>query len=364
MRSPLHSTHIAAGARIIRFADWDMPVQYPDGIIAEVNAVRTGCGIFDVSHMGPIMLYGEDTTAFLDTVLSYPASKIPHHKARYLMICNSEGGIIDDVIVYHMPPIGYPWDRYIVVANAANEWDVKEWFEEQIAKSMADTQVFDVGYDAMIAVQGPEAEANVSKLVGEEAARLERFGAARLAIDDMPATVTRTGYTGEDGFEVTCADIIAPTAWQRLLDMGATPCGLGARDVLRLEAGLLLHGSDMTVANNPYEVGLGWTVYKPEREGYIPGKALTAIRDAGTPRKLTGFTVEGRGIARNGHKVSADGNHIGTVTSGTYSPTLERSIGLAMVDTPYAQPGTEITIDVRGRAVTANVVKPPFYRRS
>lgn len=358
LRTPLYDSHIADGARMVDFAGWDMPVQYSDGVIHEVNAVRTAAGAFDVSHMARIEITGSDAAYFLDTLLSQPASKLRHGQARYHVICDTDGGIIDDAIVYNLAP-----DRFLLVANAGNAAEVRQWLTDNLSVSSLNAELRCITDDiAMVALQGPRALEIASAASGEDADMIRRFHAGELTIDGERILAARTGYTGEDGFEIMCDADHAAMIWRLLLEHGATPCGLAARDVLRLEAGLLLHGSDMTRENNPYEVGLGWTV-TPDRAEYIARDALLAIRDSGTPRKLTGFRLARRGIARQGHEVYAGDSQVGAVTSGTFSPTLKSAIGLAMVESRYATPGTGIYVDVRGRMVEGALTKPPFYVR-
>lgn len=358
LRTPLYDSHIADGARMVDFAGWDMPVQYSDGVIHEVNAVRMSAGIFDVSHMARMEIIGSDAAHFLDTLLSQPASKLRHGQAKYHVICDTDGGIIDDAIVYKLEP-----GRFLLVANAGNAADVRQWLTDNLSVSSLNADLREVTDDiAMIALQGPRALEIASAASGEDAGRIRRFHAGELTIDGERILAARTGYTGEDGFEVMCDAGHAAGIWQILLGHGAAPCGLAARDVLRLEAGLLLHGSDMTRDNNPYEVGLDWTV-TPDRAEYIARDALVAVRDSGTQQMLTGFKLAGRGIARQGHEVYAGDSQVGIVTSGTFSPTLKSAVGLAMVDSGHATPGTRIRVDVRGRMVDGALTKPPFYRR-
>lgn len=358
LRTPLHATHIAAGARMVPFAGWDMPVQYADGIVHEVSRVRNHAGMFDVSHMARFEFTGTDAARFLDTLLSQPASKLRHGQAKYHVICDEAGGIIDDAIVYNLEP-----NRYLLVANAGNSYVVRDWLTRHLESASHDTQMRDITDEiAMIALQGPEAVRIASDISGGDANRIRRFRAGELAIDGERVLAARTGYTGEDGFEIMCDADHAAAIWQILTDAGASPCGLGARDVLRLEAGMLLHGSDMSVDINPYEVGLGWAV-TPDRADYIARECLIAIRDSELPRKLTGFKLTGRGIARHGHTVSAGDRLIGEVTSGTFSPTLKCAIGLAMLEADYTEPGTQITLEVRGRQIEGTTVNPTFYTR-
>ena len=343
---------------MVPFAGWDMPVQYADGIVHEVGKVRSFAGMFDVSHMARFEVLGPESGRFLDAVLSQPASKLQHGQAKYHVICNEHGGIIDDAIVYNIQR-----NRYLLVANAGNASEVWAWLSGQLESAAYDAQLRDITDKiAMIALQGPEAVRITSEISDGDASEIRRYHVGELTIDRERMLVARTGYTGEDGFEIMCDADHAPTIWYILREWGAASCGLGSRDVLRLEAGMLLHGTDMSVETNPYEVGLGWTV-TPDRDGYVARGALMSIRDSDLPRKLTGFTLTGRGIARHGHDVYAEGTKIGTVTSGTFSPTLKSAIGLAMVDVAHTAPDTQITVDVRGRMVDGVTARPPFYRR-
>ena len=343
---------------MVPFAGWDMPVQYGDGIVHEVGKVRSFAGMFDVSHMARFEVFGPESGRFLDAVLSQPASKLRHGQARYHVICNEQGGIIDDAIVYNLRR-----NRYLLVANAGNASAVWHWISGQLESTAYDVQLRDItDRIAMIALQGPEAVRIATEISDDDASEIRRYHVGELTIDRERMLLARTGYTGEDGFEIMCDADHAPTIWYILREWGVALCGLGSRDVLRLEAGMLLHGTDMSVETNPYEVGLGWTV-TPDRDGYVARDALLSIRDSNLPRKLTGFKLTGRGIARHGHDVYADDVKIGTVTSGTFSPTLKSAIGLAMVDAAHAEPGVRITVDVRGRMVEGVTVRPPFYKR-
>ena len=357
-QTPLHVSHTAAGARMAPFGGWDMPIQYPTGILREVAAVRTNAGIFDVSHMGRMEFWGAGSGAFLDSLLSANVAKLRQGRSRYHVICNEAGGIIDDAIVYRLAEA-----RYLLVVNAGNYDAVSEWIAanavgvEDLYCTVTTEEV------AMIAIQGPEAVGLTERLSDSPVSSLRPFAIADAEVAGIPCRVARTGYTGEDGFEIMTPADRAADLWSALEEGGAAPCGLGARDVLRLEAGLLLHGNDMTVAENPYEAGLERFVYL-DSPGYVAADALRAVRDAGPEKRLTGFRMTGRGIARHGHPVLSDGRRIGTVTSGTHSPTLDANIGMGYVDPEYAAPSTPIEIDIRGRIVAAETAPLPFYRRS
>ncbi len=352
-RTSLFDTHAALGARMVPFAGWEMPVQY-GGILAEARAVRSGAGLFDVSHMGRLEIRGADAAEFLSRVLSVDVPKLRRRRARYNVICDERGGIIDDCIVYRLGE-----DRFLVIPNASNTDAVLDWFSRwgaglsfEIANVTSET--------AMIAHQGPGAAAMLGGLTDHDLEEMRIYTAAETVVAGSEALLARTGYTGEDGFEVIVAAGDAPSVWAALSERGAAPCGLGSRDVLRLEAGLLLHGNDMDVSVNPYEAGLDRFV-SMDREGYVPGDALRRIRDAGVSRRLVGFQMLGRGIPRHGYSIMDGTEVIGEVTSGTRSPTLDMSIGMGYVPNGYAAAGSRFLIDMRGRPVEAEVADLPFY---
>ena len=359
-RTPLYEAHVASGARMVPFGGWDMPVQYSDGIIHEVRQVRNDVGIFDVSHMARLEFTGKDSGRFLDTVLSVRASRLEHGQGRYHLICNEEGGIIDDAIVYNLEE-----HRYLLVVNAGNAEVDKEWLSMQMGRFVesegGDVEYVDrTGEIAMVAVQGPRAVALLGELTGGETDGIGRFHAGEATLDSERILAARTGYTGEDGFEIMFDSSHAPAIWALLVESGATECGLGARDALRLEAGLMLHGSDMTVENNPYEAGLRWTV-RPNRSEYLFGEVLRRIRDEGNPRKIAGFAMRSRGIARHGHTIAIDDAEVGVVTSGSHSPTLGSAVAMGYIEVEHAELGTAVQIDVRGKTVEAEVVAMPFH---
>jgi len=342
---------------MVEFGGWDMPVQYPDGILSEVRSVRKNAGMFDVSHMARFQFVGPEAVAFLDRMLAADVAGLRQGRARYHVICNEQGGIIDDAIVYRVTE-----DQCLLVANAGNADAVKEFL---IPAAQQNGGVFfvDLSDDvAMIAVQGPNAVEIVDRLCPLPASSVRPFRLRRAEVAGIPSRIARTGYTGEDGFEIMPPADRAADLWRALEGEGVVPAGLGARDVLRLEAGLMLHGNDMMVENNPYEAGLERFTYI-ETPGYIAGEALKAIRDAGTRRVITGFRMVGRGIPRHGLAVINDGEEVGIVTSGTHSPTLDDNIGMGYVDRDFANEGTRFEIDVRGRLVEAEVVPLPFYSR-
>ena len=358
--TPLHAVHIAAGARMVDFAGWDMPVQYA-GILDEARAVRSGAGLFDVSHMGRLFIEGTGAVAFLDRVLSVNVPRLRLGRARYGVICDESGGIIDDAIVYRLGE-----EKYMLVPNASNTLAVTEWLKrwEPGAAESTTTEVTDEL--SMIALQGPTAIAMLQPITGADLAGLRPFAVIETLLEGVPAIVARTGYTGEDGVEFFVPSDSAAAIWEALAEKGAVACGLGARDVLRLEAGLLLHGNDMDTSVNPYEAGLDRFV-DADRESYVAGPALRRIRDTGPARKLVGLSVSGRRVIRGGHPILSatpkGAREVGRVTSGSYSPTLDRNIGLGMVQTPLSEAGTRLTVDVRGNDVDVEVIQLPFYSR-
>ena len=353
-RTPLYDVHVSLGGRMVPFAGWDMPVQYAS-ILDEARAVRSKAGVFDVSHMGRMLIRGPDAAALLNRVLSPDIPKLRIRRARYGLICNEEGGIIDDAIVYRLGR-----ERYMLVPNASNADTVADWVE-QWRRPTDDVEVETVTGDlAMIAHQGPAAQVMLRTLTDYDVSTLRLFRTVETEVAGASAIVARTGYTGEDGFEIMVPSSDAPKVWQALCDAGATPCGLGARDVLRLEAGLPLHGNDIDVSVNPYEAGLDRFVHL-DREEYIARDALMRIRDEGPSRRLIGFRMVGRGIARHGHDLYSGGEQAGHVTSGSYSPTLDMAIGMGYVREEFSGLGEPLQVDIRGRMVDAEVEMLPFY---
>jgi aminomethyltransferase len=347
-RTPLFDRHRAAGAKLVPFAGWDMPVQY-EGIKAEHVAVRTHAGVFDVSHMGEIETSGPDAEAFLQRLLSNDVSKLAVGGAQYSVLCREDGGVLDDLFTYRLA------DRCLTVTNAANHEKDLAWFREQA--DGFEVEVHDALPDyAMLAVQGPEARAALSVLAdGELPARMRT---AELELAGVPALVCGTGYTGEDGCELLVAPDGAPAVWDALLERGVTPAGLGARDTLRLEVCFHLYGNDLSEDRNPIEAGLAWCC-KLET-GFIGAEALAAVTPA---QQLVPFAFTGPGIPRQDNPVSAP-HGAGVVTSGTLSPCLEIGIGMGYVPVEDTAPGTPLEVDVRGKARVAEVRSKPLYRKA
>ena len=351
-RTPLYDLHVEAGAKVIPFSGWEMPVSY-DGIKDEHIAVRTHAGIFDVSHMGEIEVEGPGAVAFLQRLVTNDVAKIEIGGSQYSCMLNEAGGVIDDLFVYRL---GH--DRYLVVTNAGNhESDL-----EQFGAVSRDFEVIvrDAASDyAMLAVQGPNARGVVaSTLHIDLPARLKVIHAK---IGRRPALVCGTGYTGEDGVELLIDPEIAPAIWAELVDAGVVPCGLGARDTLRLEVCFHLHGNDLTPEIDPISAGLGWCCV--ESTGFIGSDVVKRLRAEGTEKKLAPFVIEGAGIPRQGNPVMLGDEVVGEVTSGTFSPSMDVGIGMAYVRPDLAEPGTELEIDVRGKRRSARVSSKPLYRK-
>jgi aminomethyltransferase len=351
-RTPLYERHAELGAKLVPFAGWEMPVTY-EGIREEHSAVRTHAGMFDVSHMGEVEVEGPGALAFLQRVLSNDVAKIEIGGAQYSCLCNEEGGVLDDLFTYRLGG-----DRYLIVTNSANHASDLAWLGrwgrgfDVAVRDVADRY-------AMLAVQGPHARAIVTTALRVELP--PRMRVAPVRIGGRPALACGTGYTGEDGVELLIDAEIAPAIWAELLDAGVVPCGLGARDTLRLEVCFHLHGNDLTPERNPIEAGLGWCC--AEGTGFIGAEAVAQARREGTAEVLVPFKIEGAGIPREGNPVMSGDEQVGTVTSGTFSPSLELGIGMAYVRADLAEPGAEVEIDVRGKRRPARVASKPLYQR-
>ncbi len=360
LATPLASRHAALGARMIPFAGWQMPVQY-SGILEEHRAVRTRAGLFDLSHMGELFVEGEGAAGALNYALvSDPASLAPG-RAHYSMICEPSGGVIDDLIVYRLGQ-----RRYMVVANASNAVAVSDALAERLSgfKAVLDDRSLTT---ALVAIQGPESLGVLSPLTDVALADLHYYAIAEGKVAGIPALVARTGYTGEDGFEVFVDVAAATKIWDSILEAGrpagVVPVGLGARDTLRLEAGMPLYGNELDRQTTPYDAGLG-RVVKLGKEGDFVGRpALEKAAADGPRKKLVGLVVRGRGIARHGYEVYAGERRSGVVTSGTLSPTLGVPIAMAYVAPGDAEPGTIVDVAIRDQRVEAEEVALPFYRR-
>ncbi len=355
-RTALYDTHLSLSGKMVPFAGWEMPLQFR-GMLAEAGAVRSHSGLFDVSHMGRIWVTGPQAAALLDWLVTANVPALSRGRARYTLFCTEDGGILDDGIVYHLDET-----EYLLVCNAANRdavWQaLVQWRDSHFNEVDLDDRTLQVG---MIAFQGPRAIAALGQLAPGLADSLRPFRCTQASVVGIPALVARTGYTGEDGVEIMPDAEHSAAMWQRLTETGAAPCGLGARDVLRLEAGLLLHGNDMDVSVNPFEAGLDRFVFTDKES--ICSEALRRVQQEGVQRKLTGFRMLERGIPRHGYALSHDGDPIGQVTSGGYAPTLDSYIGLGYVSVKMAESGSRFHVDMRGKLVGAEVVPLPFYSR-
>jgi aminomethyltransferase len=342
-RTPLYDRHVALGARMVPFAGWEMPVQY-EGVIQEHRAVRTDAGVFDVSHMGELEVEGPRALDLLQSLISADLAAIEPGHARYSLLTNERGGIVDDLIAYRLD--GFRW---LIVVNASNRAAAFAWMKEH---EISGSDVRDVSDEyALLAVQGPRA---IERL---ELPQAPRFTFAETTVDGVQTMVNRTGYTGEDGCEILCMAEDAGRLWDAVVARGAKPCGLGARDTLRLEACLALHGNDISPDTDAISAGLGWTC-SLDKEFTGVGE-LRRIKAEGPQRKLVAFVMEDRAIPRHGMAIEGGGE----VTSGTHSPTLDVGLGMGYVPSALAAVGTELSIDVRGRSRRARVVKKPFYTR-
>ncbi len=357
-RTPLYEAHRALGGRLVEFAGWEMPLSYR-GIAEEHQAVRRHCGLFDVSHMGEIEVSGPSAAAVCQELMVNDVARLGIGDAQYTLLCNDAGGVLDDLIVYRLGA-----ERYLLIVNAASTAQDVVWIASHAAGR---AEVVDRSAAlALLALQGPEAEVALSTLTAFDLTALRAFTACTTRVAGEDVVVSRTGYTGEDGFEILVEATSARTVWDALLESamrrGGLPAGLGARDTLRLEAGLPLCGTDMDATTTPLEAGLAWVV-KLDKGEFVGRAALAAQAASGLTRRLVGLELEEPGIPRHGYGVWRDGTRVGRVTSGTKSPTLGTFIGLAYVAIAAAAPGTPVALDIRGRRVPAHVVERPFYRR-
>ena len=356
-RTPLYDLHRELGAKLIDFGGWEMPVQYA-GILEEHRAVRERVGIFDVSHMGELEVTGPDSLASLQWLTPNDVARLADGRCHYTAFLTEKGTFVDDLLVYRKGA-----ESWLLVVNASNTPKDFTWAREH---AKGDVKVDDASNRyALIAVQGPRAEALVTRLAADDPSDLAYYAFRETAVAGVPALVSRTGYTGEDGFEIYLAPENAERVFRGLLekgrDEGATPCGLGARDTLRLEARMALYGNDIDETVTPWEAELGWIV-KMKKGDFQGREALARQKAEGVPRKLVGFEMVDRGIARHGYPArTAEGE--GIVTSGTHSPTLGKPIGLALLPTAASAVGTAFEVDIRGRAARAAVVETPFYKR-
>jgi aminomethyltransferase len=362
-RTPLNAAHRRLGGRMVEFGGWDMPVQYPAGTMTEHLRTRTHAGLFDVSHMGEIDVRGTDAIAFVNRISSNDASKLVDGQAQYSALTTPEGTVIDDLLVYR-----FAEDHLLLVVNAGTtekDWD---WIKSHNKAESVDLENVSAEY-CQIALQGPDAVSILQKLTETALDEIKYYHFVTGKVDGVDSIISRTGYTGEDGFEVYAAPEKAEQLWNKMLDTGdfgsdegILPCGLAARNTLRLEAGMCLYGHEITEEITLLEANLGW-ITKLNKGDFIGREALAKQKEQGVRRKLIGFEVIDRGIARDEQDIIVNGERVGRVTSGSPAPYLKKNIGMGYVLVELATAGTEFQVDVRGRMVTAKVVPLPFYKR-
>ncbi len=350
-QTPIHKNHLELKAKMAPFAGWDMPISYKS-IIEEHNAVRNAVGIFDIGHMGLIKVEGNEALALIQKVVTNDASKLAVGQCQYSIICNEAGGVIDDVLIYRQPM------TYLIVANASNTEKVLAWLKKQ-AKTFKGVSVSLYDNYCMISIQGPAALKTVEQVLNVDLSSLKH----NHTMWWRDITLSRTGYTGEDGIELIAAKKEAAKIWDKFIKVGVQPCGLGARDTLRLEAGYPLYGHEYDDKTTPLEAGYAWAV-KFDKGDFIGKAPMQKEKDGGLKKKLVGLSIDGRQIARAGDSIVDNGKlNIGVVTSGTFSPTLKKPIALAYLATEQAAPDNIVNITIRGKAVPAQVVAKSFYKR-
>ncbi|MEO8503515.1 MAG: glycine cleavage system aminomethyltransferase GcvT [Acidobacteriota bacterium] len=358
-RTPLYECHKAAGAKLVDFAGWEMPVQY-SGLMDEHQAVRQAAGLFDVSHMGEVHVTGAGAEAYLQHLTPNDVTKLLPGRAHYSALLNERGTYLDDLLVYRLAA-----DEFLVVVNASNVDSDFAWMAAQPHPGCSVVNASN--HYALLALQGPKAVEILQRHTRTNLSEIKYYRFAKGEVGGRRAILSRTGYTGEDGFELYVDPQAAPGIWDLLLDSGRAdgliPAGLGARDTLRLEAAMALYGHEIDAETTPLEAGLEWAV-KLDKGDFLGRDALLAQREAGVPRQLIGYEITGRGIARQGHEVFADGRAVGKVTSGTYSPTFEKALGMAMIERGALAEGADCEVDVRGKRIAARVAPLPFYRRA
>ena len=359
-KTPLHARHRASNARMVPFAGWDMPVEY-SGITAEHTAVRTRAGLFDVSHMGQIEVAGKNAMTVVDKLVCSDVAALQIGQAKYSGLLTPGGTFVDDVLVYRMAP-----SHFMIVANASNVQKDYAWIAEHV-KAVGDAAAVDSSSRyALLALQGPASRDILQPLTGVELGELRPYWFANGEVANARATISRTGYSGEDGFEIFVPPNMADRVWQAVLESGRSadviPCGLGARDTLRLEAAMRLYGNDIDESTTVLEAGLEWTVSWTKAD-FVGRDVLVQQREKGLERVIVGLEMVDRGIARHGYPIVRDGRPVGVVTSGTQTPFLKKAIAMAYVPPDLSSPGSEIEVDVRGRPSKARVVPLPFYKR-
>ncbi|CAA9587428.1 Aminomethyltransferase (glycine cleavage system T protein) [uncultured Synechococcales cyanobacterium] len=359
-RTPLFDLHKESNARMMGFGGWEMPVQYA-GITVEHQAVRQRAGMFDISHMGKFAVRSNNLIEQLQSLVPSDLSRLQPGAARYTVLLNEQAGILDDIIFYYQGQDAESQERGLMIVNASTTAKDKAWLLGHLDTTQVELQDLSTA-KALIAFQGPQVVAQLQTLTPDDLAQIKPFGHRAGTILDQPAWFARTGYTGEDGFEVMVEPEVGRQLWRSLLELGVTPCGLGARDTLRLEAAMALYGQDIDETTTPLEAGLGWVVHL-DKGNFVGRAVLEHQLQMGVTRKLVGLQMQGRNIARHGYPVLFAGQPVGVVTSGTLAPTIGRAISLAYVPVQFAQPGQALEVEIRGKPYPALVVQRPFYRR-
>ena len=357
-RTPLYEEHKRLGARLVPFAGFHMPVQYPSGILAEHEAVRRSAGLFDVSHMGEFEFSGPEAMDMVQYLTTNNVARLEVGQAQYSLLCQEDGGTIDDCLVFRFP------EHFLIVVNASNRQKDAEWIRQFAPRF--DAEFYDASDEtALLALQGPAAERILARVTDADLGNLPYYWFCNAEVAGASAMVSRTGYTGEDGFECYLPAGMAVDVWRELLNVGKgdglIPAGLGARDSLRLEMGYPLYGNDVDEGRSPLEAGLGWTV-KLKKGEFVGRDALMRQKEEPPQRKLAAFVLQDKGFPRPGYEIRAGGRPAGEVTSGVFSPSLKQGIGMGYVNAEAAQPDTDLEIMIRGRPVPARTVKPPFYK--
>lgn len=360
-RTPLFAVYERYGAKTIDFGGWELPVQF-SSIKEEHEAVRTRAGLFDVSHMGEFVVKGNDSLSFLQKMMTNDVAKLRDGRAQYTLMCYEDGGTVDDLLIYKKAE-----GHYLLVVNAANIEKDFAWLNEHL---VGDVELANISQEiAQLALQGPLAEQVLQKLTNTELSAIRFFSFQdEVSMNGIKTLVSRTGYTGEDGFEIYCRAEDAIALWEAILEAGkeegVLPCGLGARDTLRFEAALPLYGQELSKDITPIEAGLGFAVKTNKDADFIGKDVLKKQKEEGTARKLAGIEMMDKGIPRHGYKVFANGEEIGFITTGTQSPTLKKNIGLALIKSEFTEVNTEVEIEIRGKRLKAKVVATPFYKRA
>jgi aminomethyltransferase len=359
-RTPLYSAHLEQAARLVPFSGWEMPVQY-SGISKEHQAVREQAGMFDISHMGKFILRGTGLVDQLQRLVPSDLSALQPGMAQYTVLLNPEGGIVDDLILYYQGVDAAGVEQMTTIVNAATTEKDRNWLLTYLESGQIQFDDLSSTF-VLIAVQGPEAVRSLQAFVHEDLSQVPRFGHIIGTIANRPAFLARTGYTGEDGFEVMLEPENGVQLWQSLLAAGVTPCGLGARDTLRLEAAMALYGQDIDESTTPLEAGLGWLVHLDRKGDFIGRSVLEQQKQEGVTRRFVGLRMEGRNIARHDYPIVHQGEPVGQVTSGTLSPTLGYPIALGYVPSSLAKVNQALEVEIRGKTYGATVVKRPFYK--